>query len=233
MAFPLKPNPSEVKSVLLGRSKFSTVAVNKVFRAALDQMLLLYYPPYRAADDSELLAMVITGIEPYVEDLAVFDEDRLAAAWRHVRRRHKTQGWPVLGVIMDACGFGEDNQTVGFLSGVDSREKRKQLIEDLLTSVLWNGELGRQAAQEGWADSLRIFIRENAAVPGPDRIAKMQGGEAQASACMADLERQHAAGDEVSGIDKLRGIRQAMLIRNATIGEQILKGNRPMSHDER
>ena len=195
-------------------------------------MLVLYYPPFRAADDAELLDMTITGITAYVQELSRFDEDRIAMAWADVRSRHKTQGWPVLGLIVDACGIGSE-RTEAYVGGVKEREKRKQIIEDLLTSVLWNGELGRQAASEGWADSLRIFIRENAAVPDPEKIAKMRGGEVQANTCMADLERQHAAGDEVSGIAELRKIRQGMLIRNATIGEQILKGERPNAHGER
>ncbi len=189
-------------------------------------MMVLYYPPYLAADDAELLAMVITGAEAYVDGLGRFDEDTIATAWAHVRNRHKTRGWPVPGLIVDACG-GDSQRTVGYMAGVDSRQKRIQEIEDLLTSVLWNGDLGRQAAREGWADSLRIFIRENAAVPDSEKIAKMRGGEAQASACMADLERAYAAGDEVSGIDQLRKIRQGMLIRNARLGEQIMKGDRP------
>ena len=228
MAFPLKPSPNEVQSALLARSKFSDSVIRKTFRAALDQMMVLYYPPYLAADDAELLAMVITGTEAYVDGLGRFDEDAIATAWAHVRNRHKTRGWPVPGLIVDACG-GDSQRTVGYMAGVDSRQKRKQEIETLLTSVLWNGDLGRQAASEGWSDSLRIFIRENAEVPDSERIAKMRGGEVQANACMADMERRHASGDEVSGIEHLRKIRQGMLIRNATLGEQILQGERPAS----
>lgn len=189
-------------------------------------MLVLYYPPFRAADDAELLGMTVTAITAYVEELSRFDEDRITRAWADVRSRHKTQGWPVLGVIVDACGEGMQ-RTNGYLAGVQAREHRNQEIEDLLTSVLWTGDLGRQAASEGWADSLRIFIRENAAAPDFAAIAKMRGGEAQANACMADMDRRSDSGENISGIAELRSIRQGMLVRNARLGEQILKGERP------
>ena len=103
MAFPLKPSPNEVQSALLGLSRLTDSAIRKTFRAALEQMLVLYYPPFRAADDAELLGMTVTAITAYVEELSRFDEDRITRAWADVRSRHKTQGWPVLGVIVDAC----------------------------------------------------------------------------------------------------------------------------------
>ena len=189
-------------------------------------MLTLYYPPFRAETDEELLRQTLIALQRYVIELSALDLDTLESRWGDCLRAHRVERWPVIAAIMGTDSSGE-NRTAGYMAGVDSREERKQVIEDLLTSVLWNGELGQQAAKEGWADSLRIFIRENAAVPDSERIAKMRGGEAQASACMAGLERQHDAGEEVSGIVELRKIRQGMLIRNARLGEQIMKGDRP------
>ena len=188
-------------------------------------MLTLFYPPFRADTDEELLEQTLVALRRYVVELSSLSAEVLQQRWSDCLRAHKVERWPVIAAIM--ATEGGEKRTATHLAGVKLREERKQLIETLLTNVLWNGDLGQQAAREGWADSLRIFIRENAAVPDSERIAKMRGGEAQASACMADMERKHDAGEEISGIVELRKIRQGMLIRNARLGEQIMKGERP------
>lgn len=105
----------------------------------------------------------------------------------------------------------------------NKRFVRGRLIDALLRDVLYHGELGRMAARERWPDSLRIFIEENAREPLPHEIARMRRGPAEADECMADFERRHAAGEDIFGIERLRGIHQAMIERNARLAEQIEK----------
>lgn len=77
-------------------------------------MLTLFYPPFRAADDVEMLALSITGIRAYAEDLADQPEHVLRRAWRDVRRAHKVERWPTIQAILEACQTGgRPGQTAG------------------------------------------------------------------------------------------------------------------------
>lgn len=220
MTLPQKPSPTEVLNALLESCSVSEIEIRRVFRTALEQMLLLYYPPYRAQDEDELLSTTVLAISAYVEDLAAIDPDVLAEAWREVRSRHKTQGWPTLGTILDACGRPQKSD---YVRGLEQRQDGKRTTDDLLSRVLLNGELGEQAALEGWPDSLRIFLSENGRHPEPWEIEKMRRGPEEADACMADFEHRHKAGEEIFAIEKLRGTHQALVMRNAKLAEKILK----------
>lgn len=68
-------------------------------------MLTLYYPPFRADDDVELLQLSTVGIRAYIDDLAEFDAETLANGWREARRAHKVERWPTISDIRDRCVF--------------------------------------------------------------------------------------------------------------------------------
>lgn len=103
MAKPSKPKPSEVLNALRGSWRGSPHELDKVFQEILNEMLTLHYPPFRAEDDDELLEMAAVALRAYAEELAPFDRIALSRAWREVLKDHKTERWPVLGVILDAC----------------------------------------------------------------------------------------------------------------------------------
>ncbi len=86
MAKPTKPDPSDVLSALQQHSPASHLGR---VRSILEEILVLYYPPFRAEDETELLRLAIVGMRPYVEDLAEFKPDIIETAWRNVRRGHK------------------------------------------------------------------------------------------------------------------------------------------------
>lgn len=65
---------------------------------------MLFYPPFRAADDVEMLELSAKGVRAYAEDLAGFTMEQLRSAWREVRRNHKTERWPTINAILDAIG---------------------------------------------------------------------------------------------------------------------------------
>ena len=98
-----KPTPSEVKHGLPPLWSGTAHALNAVWEEVLEEMLTLYYPPFRASTDEELLEQATVGIRAYVEDLAEFRRGTLADAWRTVRRQHKTERWPTIHAIRDAC----------------------------------------------------------------------------------------------------------------------------------
>jgi len=103
MAVMAKPKPHEVKAALTQLSNASRLDLDKVFLNVLDEMMILFYPPFRASTDDELLEQASIGAKAYVEDLAEFRVETLADAWRQVRREHKTERWPTIQTIRDAC----------------------------------------------------------------------------------------------------------------------------------
>jgi len=67
------------------------------------EMMLLFYPPFRADSDEELLELSIIGARAYVEDLSEFPPDVLSKGWREVRRQHKVERWPTIEMIRSCC----------------------------------------------------------------------------------------------------------------------------------
>lgn len=74
-------------------------------------MLTLFYPPFRAADDVEMLELSVKGIRAYAEDLAGYPEEQLRKAWRQVRREHKVERWPTINAILEAIGADQSGGT--------------------------------------------------------------------------------------------------------------------------
>lgn len=103
MAKPTKPHTEEIRTALLELSPGSKLAIERLWVAVLAEMLLLYYPPFRADSDPELLEQSAVALRAYVEDLGEFDRETLASAWRSVRRGHKTERWPTIEAIRSAC----------------------------------------------------------------------------------------------------------------------------------
>lgn len=184
-------------------------------------MLLLYYPPFRATDEAELLALTVIGLDAYVEELSRFDEDTLAKAWREVRARHRTQGWPVIGVIVDACNQG--GRKSPYQSGMDKRESEREASDALLNDILYNGTLGYEAAQQGWCYELKIFLTRNLRTPNQTETEHLRTAYDRCKIVIADMERREAAGEELIGMKSLRGIFEHMPIREANLAETILK----------
>lgn len=104
MAKPSKPGSTEVLDGLKGHWRGSAEALRKCWDSCLDEMLMLFYPPFRASDDDEMLVMSIKAVHAYAEDLAGYSEEQLRKAWRQVRREHKVERWPTINAILDAIG---------------------------------------------------------------------------------------------------------------------------------
>lgn len=88
--------------------------------------MILYYPPFRASTDDELLEQAVIGAKAYIEDLAEFSIEALCDGWKQVRRRHKLERWPTIQAIREACAdaAGSRDATVHRLRLPEEAEKR-------------------------------------------------------------------------------------------------------------
>lgn len=102
MARPSKPRPSDVLASLQAQWPGPQGPLLAVWHLCLQEMLTLFYPPFRAETEEEMLDQSIIGIRPYVEDLIDLDEANLRNGWRTVRRTHKVERWPTISAILDA-----------------------------------------------------------------------------------------------------------------------------------
>lgn len=104
MGKPTKPTTALIPPML--RQSCSSVTeseMNRVWDNCLEEMLTLFYPPFRANDDIELTDQSVVALKRYVAELSGFDRDTLAKGWSDVLRHHKVERWPTIGTICDAC----------------------------------------------------------------------------------------------------------------------------------
>lgn len=97
---PQKPKPSEALNAL--RELLLPSEVDRV-EGVLTEMLVLFYPPFRAEDEIELLQQVTMLLRAYVEDLCEFSPEVLREGWKGVRRAHRVERWPTIQSMRDAC----------------------------------------------------------------------------------------------------------------------------------
>lgn len=102
MAKPSKPHPSTVLQCLSDSNRVELVALDRT-RGMLDEMLTLYYPPFRAESEEELLDQTLVALRRYVIELGCYDRDTIDRAWGEVVSRHKTERWPTVGEIAEEC----------------------------------------------------------------------------------------------------------------------------------
>ena len=69
----------------------------------LEEMLTLFYPPFRAETDNELTEQSLVALRRYVKILSGYDRETLERGWSAVIESHKTERWPVIGVIDAEC----------------------------------------------------------------------------------------------------------------------------------
>lgn len=69
----------------------------------IEEMVILYWPPFRASDEVELTYLAEVGLRAYVADLREFPSDVLRNGWAAARRAHRVERWPTIGAIRDQC----------------------------------------------------------------------------------------------------------------------------------
>lgn len=162
-----KPKAEEVRQIFDGLSIVTKPKLNRVFDEVLDELLILFWPPYRADTNRELLDCAVTGLKQYVEDLSDYTADELSAGWREVRRRHKTQGWPALGVVLAACDAARakakqskapDANAEKAPSKAEIRREKKRLFDDFMAGFQ-QGPLWSRASDEGFILPMMKYVQ--------------------------------------------------------------------------
>lgn len=137
-------------------------ALNRVWSTVLEEMLTLFYPPFRADNDDELLDQTVVALRAYTEDLAGFSEEQLRRAWRGVRRTHKTERWPTIHAILDALGgHGEGRTSGGRRWATDDELARQQSLYGFAwLRLISEGEARHHRDQEEALKAGRIHRKE-------------------------------------------------------------------------
>jgi hypothetical protein len=144
---PTKPKPAEVQLGCKPLWKGSSDVYARVWAYCLTEMLSLYYPPFRADDENEMLDLAVTGIRAYVEDLSEFSAADLERGWREVRRNHKVERWPTIGAIREACRGPTAN--AGPEATASDDVWRRRLRKYAGVGKFWPGFLGPAPGQPG------------------------------------------------------------------------------------
>jgi len=71
--------------------------------SVLEEMMTLYYPPFRADSEEELLEQTMVALRRYIGVLSNYDRETLERGWARVVEAHKVERWPVIGVIDAEC----------------------------------------------------------------------------------------------------------------------------------
>jgi hypothetical protein len=103
MAIPSKPDQQALRTSLLLLSEFETSDVERLWELFLAKMTLLYFPPFRAETEAELLDQCIVGLADYIDALKQFSNGAIQEGWSQVRNNHRTPRWPIIGDLVDAC----------------------------------------------------------------------------------------------------------------------------------
>lgn len=161
-------------------------------------MLTLYYPPFRADDDVELLEMCLTSIRAYVEDLAEFDADTLGRAWRDVRRRHKVERWPTISDIRDACLAAQPRQPITKTSArVDKKPVDRWEFIASADAYMLTAQ-GQWALRHGCGLAAWEFVAERNQYPDRDELKRI-------------AEKVASNADRAAGLDPANALSATLL----------------------
>lgn len=221
----MKPKPMEVRNGLSGYANVSEPDLEKVFQTVLEEMLLLYFPPFRAANPDELLEQSIVGIRAYVHDLAEFDVEALSKGWAAVRRAHKTERWPTINAIRHEChGYApaRSRKAIRVSDEESERLAKESLAEDFMTS-----EHGLQAARECWALALKEWVQGKGREPTATDLDAIKRA-ADSKHDLAATGFEHVNGQAITEPTlraSLRRVYIAMQQRNVDYCRSILEAN--------
>lgn len=155
-----------------------------MFAYCLREMLVLYYPPFRAKGEEELTDLAVTGIKAYAEDLCEFENETLAEGWRQARRAHKVERWPTISDIRDRCLALAERKHIATAPKPPAAERiDRQPLEKFphrkVADDWMRTDQGQWALTHGCGPECWDFVAEHGEAPGRDRIADLHR-EAQA-----------------------------------------------------
>lgn len=193
MSKPTKPNPEVVLESLRPLWRGSERALADSFAYCLREMLLLYYPPFRADSDVELTDLTVTGIRAYVEDLAEFQPEVLAEGWRQARRGHKVERWPTISDIRDRCqSVAADRSGVRPDPVIPAERQDRKPLEKFPHRAMADGwmssDQGQWALRVGCGPDCWDYVAERGEFPTRDQLAKIRDHVAGRAARIGHVE---------------------------------------------
>lgn len=119
-------------------------------------MLTLFYPPFRADTDEELLEQAVVALRRYVLELRPFDRDTIERAWGEVVSNHKVERWPTIGVIAAECRYHDpQKRTAPLLPGERQGYDRQAFPPRARPDYSYPVEIGVMTQEE--SDRLMAF----------------------------------------------------------------------------
>lgn len=96
----------------------------------ISHMTALFSPPYHIRNDPILVNL---AIDEYTDAIGIYGPSELHTAWENIKRSHKTQGWPVLAVCLEACEQARHGKYGMKKPYVDPYSKPSEPIDPILT----------------------------------------------------------------------------------------------------
>ena len=181
MSAPSKPDQQVLKKSLLLLPAFESSDVERLWELVLGKMTLLFYPPFRADSQNELLDQCIVGLTDYIEALKGFSNLAIEEGWGQVRNNHRTPRWPIIGDLVAACRSYQTPRAIpaavvvarlgqseprsvrhqGFAEASFDGLKalaRQQKVDDG-TLFRWLRDTGRQPEAEDWVEMAESSAR--------------------------------------------------------------------------
>lgn len=186
-------------------------------------MLVLYYPPFRAADDIELLDMSVIGARAYVEDLEGFEPDAIAEGWRRCRRLHKVERWPTLQEWASQVPVRSSPHAYAAPTQARASDWEKRAEADRLWPIYRANKVGETAANEGWMLTLKVWLLQEGREPTNGELRAMRRGALEARERTA---RRLAELEDGPLKSQLLGVREAMLERESKLAVEAGFGSR-------
>ncbi len=128
------------------------------------------FAPARAMDAAEEQS----ALAEYVDALKDYDAGVLANAWVSVRDSHVARSWPAVGRFTAAARAAvQDRANASGGLKVDREAQARQKRWNFWKANR-NGEMARDAAREGWAWSLKLYVLDHGVLPFGTPLSTMR-----------------------------------------------------------
>lgn len=179
-------------------------------------------------------------VEMMVAELKGYSAEVLEQAAKNMIRKRRNEFFPVLSECLAACDDAKhwiDQANPRFklqaAKASPGTNERRRLADELIM-----GEMGRQAAREGWIVGLHDFIRDNQRLPDAGQVRKLKsaadGIPHDLDTCLAGMSRAPEKLDgrggsfrQIDGRDlsaALRDLGISMLARREKLTDMVLHG---------
>ena len=157
-----------------------------------------------------------------IAELKGFSDEVLEQAAKDLSRRRKNEYFPILSECINACQDAKHwiemaSPKLKFKAAQDAEpgsDDRQRLADQLIM-----GEMGRQAANEGWVLTLWCYVRDNGRLPEQRQISKLR---AEAKGFDHALDQCRAGGWQQAM--PLAALGSSILAKRQELTERVLHG---------